>query len=513
MLIKIKSGANKGLEMLGIDVEVNIASRGLPGFDIVGLPDKAVAESRERVKTAIISSKIIEFPNKKITVNLAPADIPKEGASYDLPIAVGIISCEKGFSIPEKSLFFGELSLDGSLRHTKGALLLALYAKEFGFKNIFVPKDCANEAAIIQGINILPVKNLIELCFHLSKEKLIEPYIRRKEIETEFLSSEFDMAEILGQEQAKRAIEIAAAGGHNILMVGSPGAGKTMMARALTGILPLLSEAEALEVTKIYSAAGQISAGSSLIRIPPFRSPHHTASLVGLIGGGQRPQPGEISLAHRGVLFLDEFNEFPRSVLEAMRQPLEDGYLAISRSKERVEYPARFMLVASANPCPCGFLNHPKKQCVCTLRTIQKYKKRVSGPILDRIDLHIEVQPVDLQELSENQKASEFLESSDSIRKRVIKAREIQHQRFSHDSIFTNAEMKNPHIKKYCKISKEVEQILQQAGLKFQLSARSYLKMIKVARTIADLDNSLDIQINHMAEALQYRFKNYNEEI
>jgi len=506
MLTKVKSGASSGLEILGIDVEVNVAKRGLPGFDIVGLPNKAIAESKERVKTALISSKI-EFPSKKIIVNLAPADIPKEGASYDLPIAVGIISCEYGYSLPEKSLFFGELSLDGSLRHTKGTLLLALYAKESGFKNIFIPKDCANEAAIIKGINIFPLENLIQLCAHLSKQKLIKPFVYQKKIEDEHLFAEFDMAEILGQEQAKRAVEIAAAGGHNILMVGSPGAGKTMIAKALPGILPSLSEIEALEVTKIYSAAGQIPAGSSLINIPPFRSPHHTASSVGIIGGGQRPQPGEISLAHRGVLFLDEFNEFPRSVLEAMRQPLEDGYLTISRSKERIKYPARFMLVASANPCPCGFLNHPKKECTCSLRIIQKYKKRISGPILDRIDLHIDIQPVDLKEFSENQKLTEFLENSFSIRKRVLSARQIQRKRFLDDSIFTNAEMKNHHIKKYCKISKEIEKILQQATLKFQLSARSYLKIIKVARTIADFDNSLDIQINHIAEALQYRSK------
>ncbi|TSC94219.1 MAG: magnesium chelatase family protein [Parcubacteria group bacterium Licking1014_1] len=500
--------ANLGLETIKVDVEVNLANRGLPGFEIVGLPDKAVDESKERVRAAISSSGV-DFPAKKITVNLAPADIPKEGSLYDLPIAVGILSSVLQFSIPDKSLFFGELSFDGSLRHTKGALLMALFAREFGFQNLFVPKDSANEAGAIKGVKVFPVENLIQLASHFLKRKNLEPVIYQEILSGLPAPAEFDMKEVLGQEQAKRAMEIAAAGSHNIIMVGSPGSGKTMLARALPGILPPLNETESLEVTKIYSAAGSIPAGGSLIIHRQFRAPHHTASLVGLIGGGARPHPGEVSLAHRGVLFLDEFNEFPRQVMEAMRQPLEDGYLTISRSKERITYPANFMLVASANPCPCGYLNHPKKNCVCTPRQIKKYQKRISGPILDRIDLHIAIQPVDAKEFSDNQKNSELLESSKQMKQRIILAKERQEKRFEKNSIQSNAQMKNAHIKEYCKLTKDVEELLRQASIKFQLSARSYMKMIKVARTIADLEGVKEITISHMAEALQYKPKIY----
>jgi len=513
MFIKVSSATNLGLETIGVDVEVNIANRGLPVFDIVGLPSKSVDESKERVKTAIVNSRI-EFPARRIIVNLAPADVPKEGSCYDLPIAVGILGSVIKCEIPKKSLFFGELSLDGTLRHTRGALLLSLFAKEKGIKSIFVPKESANEAAIIKGINVYPVENLNQLLAHVLGKVQIKPaQYHKEENSNREEKAEFDMAEILGQEQTKRAAEISAAGGHNLFMIGSPGAGKTMLARALPGILPKLQEEESLEVTKIYSASGNIPPEGSLITICPFRSPHHTISQPGLIGGGTKPQPGEISLAHRGVLFLDEFTEFPRSVMEALRQPMEDGHLTISRSMARVKYPSRFILVASANPCPCGYLYHPKKACICTQREIKRYRKRISGPILDRIDLHVEVPVVDVRDLSNDQKSREFLESSNRIRERIIKAREVQRKRFLKDKIYTNAEMKNEHIKKYCFLPKEVKQILNQAVMNFHLSARSYFKMIKVARTIADLESVENINVNHMAEALQYRAKRENYEL
>ena len=510
MFIKISSVAHSGLSSIEVDVEVNIISRGLPSFEIVGLPAKAVDESKERVRAALNNSNI-DFPRRHIIVNLAPADIPKEGSCYDLPIAVGILASISDFKLPPKSLFFGELSLDGSLRHTKGALLLSLFAKEKGFRNIFLPQESANEAAIIKNVNVYPIESLSHLFYFLSGKEKIEKakYVKMKE---DFFC-EFDMNEILGQSGAKRAAEIAAAGGHNFFMIGGPGSGKTMIAQAIPGILPPLNEEESLEVTKIHSISGNLPPGGSLVQKRPFRSPHHTISSIGLIGGGSRPRPGEITLAHRGVLFLDEFNEFQRSSLEALRQPMEDGYISISRNKEQVTYPSRYILVASANPCPCGYLNHKKKACLCSEREIERYRKRVSGPIMDRVDIHIEVPDVEAQELSSKSEKKEE-DFSEKIRERIKKAREIQRKRFKNEAIFTNAEMKNKHIEKYAFIEDSAENLLKRASSQLFLSARSYFKTIKVARTIADLDDSEKTKDEHIAEALQYRprqdyLKNY----
>lgn len=503
MLIKIFGAAVQGIDATLITIEVN-SSKGCM-FYLVGLPDSAVKESHQRIISALQYNGY-KMPTSNIIVNMAPADIKKEGSAYDLPLAIGllganeVISCNK-FS---KYMLMGELSLDGSIQPIKGALPIAILARQLGFKGLIVPKQNAREAAVVNDLEVYGVENIKEVVEFYDDRQTLQPTVvnTREEFFSQQSVFDFDFEDVKGQENVKRALEVAAAGGHNIIMIGAPGSGKSMMAKRLPSILPPLSLGESLETTKIHSVAGKLNKNSSLISQRPFRDPHHTISQVALVGGGSFPQPGEISLSHNGVLFLDELPEFSRNVLEVLRQPLEDRKITISRVKTTIDYPASFMLVASMNPCPCGYYNHPTKECVCSQGQVHKYLNKISGPLLDRIDIQVEIVPVPFEKISEQRKG----EASINIRERVIKARQIQEKRFAkHEGIYCNAQMNSKLLSLYTVPDQKGLERLKNAMDKLNLSARAYDRILKVARTIADLDSKENIEPHHIAEAISYR--------
>ncbi len=503
MLATVTSCAVIGLEGVTVRVEVDYNPRGLTSFTIVGLPSAAVQESRERVRAAIRNSGL-QFPLKRYVVNLAPANLRKEGPAYDLPIAVGVLAVTG--QIPPDSIdgamFIGELSLDGGLRHVRGVLPIAYHAHQQGVRTLYVPAEDAPEAALITGLDVIPIPSLGHLVEHLYGMNVISPYRRGEDDLSPDPLIEVDFADIKGQEHVKRALEVAAAGAHNVLMVGPPGGGKTLMARALPGILPSMTLDEAMEVTRIYSVADLLSEDTPLVRTRPFRSPHHTISHAGLVGGGPWPRPGEVSLAHRGVLFLDELPEFGHRVLDVLRQPIEDKRVTISRAQTTLTFPANFMLVAAMNPCPCGYYGDPVRQCTCTPGMVRRYQQRISGPLLDRFDIHVEVPRVEPTKLTDLEPG----ESSSAIRERVEAARERQRRRFAeYPHLQSNADMGPKEIRMFCRAEDAAERLLKAALRQMHLSARAYHRVLKVGRTIADLDGSDLIKANHIAEAIQYR--------